>query len=112
MSRARDVSYSIEGLNSSDELLSIPGGDQHAAIASLFAALSNYPDDENYGFFPDNGATSGFNSNSFISGILGATRFSGYQPLACTPGFANPVPSESVKKARVIIEECPDGECK
>jgi RHS repeat-associated protein len=112
MNRDRDVSNTIEGLNTSDELLSIPGGDEDAAIASFFAALSNYADDENYDLFPDNGATSGFNSNSFISGILGATRFSGYQRPARTPGFANPVPSGSFKKARVIIEECPDGECK
>ena len=112
MNRDRDVSRTVDGVNTSDELLGVPGGDEDAAIALLFAALSNYSDDENYDFFPDDGATSGFNSNSFVSGILGATGFRGYRRPANTPGFGNPVPIGAFKKPRVIIEECPDGECK
>lgn len=89
----------------------MPGGNEDAAIEALFAAERSYSDNEDYEYFPDEGSSSGRNSNSFASGILIATGFKGFPSPTRAPGFDVPVPSSSFRKPTVTIEECPNGVC-
>ena len=102
LNRERDVGKTMADENEFSEPLVPPGGDEDAAIQSLFAAEANYDDSENYDYFPSQ--SGGRNSNSFVRGLLDATGFRGYQIPSRVPGFEFPVPGGSFRRPRVIIE--------
>ena len=102
LNRERDVGKTMADENEFSEPLVPPGGDEDAAIQSLFAAEANYDDSENYDYFPSQ--SGGRNSNSFVRGLLDATGFRGCPIPSRVPGFEFPVPGGSFRRPRVIIE--------
>ena len=73
-------------------------------ISALFEADSNYGDNLDYDLFPaaeGKGsyfvADDGYNSNSYVSGLLGATGADAPQPPVTTPGYDKPVPEKEFK---------------
>jgi len=108
--RGRDVGQLLDKENKSSVLLTPPGGDEDAAIEALFAADANYGDNEDYEFFPS-ARSDGYNSNSYVSGLLRAVGFGGYARPPLAPGFGKPLPPGDFKKGVVTVEDCPDGIC-
>ena len=66
---------------------------ENKLIDKAFELDSNYADNLDYDFFPSS-ALDGYNSNSYISGLLRALGFNVEQPPN-TVGFQKPVPSDS-----------------
>jgi hypothetical protein len=76
--------------------LDIPSryADENAAIKSLFDLSAQYNENpEPYALFPQSGGPH-YNSNSFISGLLGAAGFAAPDPGAYAPGYNKPVPAD------------------
>ena len=71
-------------------------------IDRLFTSDANYPDNLDYDLFPANPgnrrllvADDGFNSNSYVAGLLGATGGTVARPTVNVPGWNRPVPAAS-----------------
>jgi ABC-type Fe3+-hydroxamate transport system substrate-binding protein len=63
-------------------------------IAALYRAYNSYRNNETYELFP-RGDNDGYNSNSFIHGLLDAAGFTNIpDPAVNTPGWSKPVPLE------------------
>ena len=67
-----------------------PGGED-AAIESLLQGDANYKDDAVYTFFPE--TQGGYNSNSYVAGILQAAGL--HRPVfpLSMPGYVTPLPA-------------------
>lgn len=98
--RDRDVDLDIK-----DEMQWLYSGVGNAE--ELFKAELNYRtnyNNLNYDLFPNADATigygKGYNSNSFITGLLNATGFNPISPSYNVPGWDKPVPAKYFKDRR------------
>ena len=96
INRERDV---IQSHNTSDNLLTLPQGvSEDEMIASLFSADANYADNLPYELWPTS-ESGGYNSNSYVSGLLRTVGFEDVDAPPRTPGFDKPVPEQSFRES-------------
>jgi hypothetical protein len=92
----------IKGINRSSDkeehsgkyiVIEIPGDTEGetAFIRRLFALHNNYANNANYDMFPAPDGD-GYNSNSYVAGLLKAAGVSPPQPNVDAPGFSKPLP--------------------
>jgi RHS repeat-associated protein len=116
--RDRDVSFTRDGKNSSDQLLALPEGvSEEQMIEKLFAADEAYLDDLNYDLFPHPmDMFIGFNSNSYAHGLILAVgmdaKWPGKEGMAGVPGWNMAVPASEFRRATVTVVECTTDDCK
>lgn len=97
LNRERDVNLSHNVSSQSVFGQSCPVPEyEDKVIEGLLRAHSNYSDNLDYEFAPQSW-TDGYNSNSYISGLLGTGDFS-FSPPSSVPGFDKPVPLSNFGK--------------
>ena len=91
--RTRDIDLSIK-IYQSPNLVPL---NQESNYKNLLNQLdSNYKDNLNYDLFPNLGNSSGYNSNSYVSGLLNAAGIDSPQINNLTlPGYRKPIPAEN-----------------
>jgi len=89
--RDTDLSIKIPGMESSNL---VPSNLENQYITTLFRLDNNYKDNLLYDKFPNLNNQNGYNSNSYISGILNAAGITPPQIDLKLPGYRKPVPSK------------------
>ncbi len=89
--RVRDVTVSKNG----SYTVPLPSGysNEDDFISALLARTKSYNNDVSYDFFPN--VSAGYNSNSFISGLLGTFGFNFGSSYMLLPGFSKPLPAQN-----------------
>jgi hypothetical protein len=98
--RSRDVEP-----HSGGTIISLQGGlNEDAFIERLISSDSKYSDNLDYDLYPADRqnrkwwrADDGYNSNSYTSGLLGASGTQVKRPPVSTPGWDQPVPNENFR---------------
>jgi RHS repeat-associated protein len=94
LNRDTDVEKMQSAMNIQEQVLrNLNGMSEDEAIDALLNASQEYDNQADYMLFPGTpGRTGGYNSNSFIAGLLNRLGISGYGRPFIAPGFMTPLP--------------------